>query len=75
MSQTKISFRLGEAEAMRVSAMLENLFEDERFTKLLPRRDQALNLSDGHLLETLDAVIALNTDSDYARALGNFRTQ
>ena len=61
----------------RISPSVWNqlFLQDARFTKLLPRRDQALNLSDGHLLETLDAVIALNTDSDYARALGNFRTQ
>ena len=66
---------MGASFAWPAANNRDNLFEDERFTKLLPRRDQALNLSDGHLLETLDAVIALNTDSDYARALGNFRTQ
>jgi len=40
---------------------------DPRFVKVRPERDAALDLlSDGHLFQSMDEVIALNTDSDYA---------
>jgi len=41
--------------------------EDPRFLKVQPARDAAFDMfSDGHAIETMNEVIALNTDSDYA---------
>lgn len=41
--------------------------EDPRFTKLRPARDAALEaFSDGHAMQSMDEVITLNTNSDYA---------
>lgn len=43
------------------------LHNDPRFTEVEERRDSAMEmLSDGHIFESLDDIIALNTDSDYA---------
>lgn len=40
---------------------------DPRFVKIQPARDAAMDLlSGGHLFQSMDEVIALNTDSDYA---------
>ena len=40
---------------------------DPRFVAVRAERDEALDrLSDGHLFQSMDEVIALNTDSDYA---------
>ncbi|MCP4384575.1 MAG: hypothetical protein GY798_24710 [Hyphomicrobiales bacterium] len=45
----------------------EAFHNDPRFVKIRPERDGALDLlSDGHLFQSMDEVIALNTDSDYA---------
>lgn len=41
------------------------LHQDPRLLALLPERDQALDMSDGHLFHALDEVIVLNTDHDY----------
>jgi len=41
--------------------------EDPRFLKIQPARDDAFDMfSDGHAFESMNEVIALNTDSDYA---------
>ena len=42
------------------------LQSDPQFIKIKPERDARLEMSDGHLFELIDEVIALNTDSDYA---------
>ncbi len=39
---------------------------DPGFIEIRPARDAALEMSDGHLFDPIDEVIALNTDSDYA---------
>ena len=47
-----------------------DLLVDPGFAPLLPVRDAAMDhLSDGHLFQPIDEVIALNTDSDYAIVL------
>ena len=44
-----------------------DLHEDARFAPMIPERDAAMDiLSDGHLFETMDEVITLNGDQDYA---------
>ena len=45
----------------------EDLHNDPVFVKIRPKRDAAMDLlSGGHLFQSLDEVIALNTDRDYA---------
>jgi len=42
-------------------------YQDPRFTKVKPLRDDSLNLlSDGHFFKSQDKVIEINTDADYA---------
>lgn len=44
-----------------------DLHVDARFAPMIPERDAAMDLlSDGHLFETMDEVITLNSDQDYA---------
>ncbi len=45
----------------------EALHNDPVFVKIRPKRDAAMDLlSGGHLFQSIDEVIVLNTDSDYA---------
>ncbi len=49
------------------AAKREALHNDPRFVAIRPARDAAMDLlSGGHLFQSLDDVITLNTDSDYA---------
>ena len=44
----------------------EKLLADERFTKHLPIRDEAMDLlSDGHIFDTTDSDIEINADGEY----------
>ena len=44
-----------------------DLHKDTRFVPMIPQRDAAMDVfSDGHLFETMDEVITLNSDHDYA---------
>jgi len=45
----------------------QGFYSDSRFTKVKPLRDDSLDLlSDGHFFKSLDKVIDIDTDADYA---------